>query len=100
MTSARARAASKAAPLRAPPLCLNFRSFGYGQSILDVDTKVANSAFNLGMTEKYLHGSQVAGLLIDDRSLGPSKGMRSVILFPKANPRHPLIDKARILPRA
>jgi hypothetical protein len=38
---------------------------GQCQGILDLDTEVENGRLDLGVSEQDLHGSQVAGLLVD-----------------------------------
>ena len=52
------------------------------------------------MAEQNLHGSQVAGLLVDDRRLGPPKRVRPVILPAQSNSGDPFIDEPRVLPSA
>ena len=50
--------------------------FCYREGVVDFDAEVANSAFDLGMPQQELYGSQVAGSAIDQGCLGPAKGMR------------------------
>jgi hypothetical protein len=38
---------------------------GYRQSIINLDTKIADRAFNLGMAKQQLDGPQIAGAAID-----------------------------------
>lgn len=56
------------------------RLFGEGQCIFDIHAQVVDRALDLGMPEQDLYGPQIAGLLVDDRSLGPGQGMSSIIL--------------------
>ena len=46
--------------------------FRNGEGIIDLDTEVPDSAFDLGVTEQELHGSQIAGTSVDQGGLGPS----------------------------
>jgi len=50
---------------------LHLGAFGKGKRVLDVDAKIANGALNLRVAEQDLHGSQIAGGLVDDRGLRP-----------------------------
>ncbi len=52
---------------------------------------------DLGLAQQDLHGAQVAGLLLNEGSLGPPQGMGSIILAAQAGPNHPFLNKARIL---
>ncbi|SMD14315.1 hypothetical protein SAMN06297251_1418 [Fulvimarina manganoxydans] len=74
--------------------------FGKGQSIFDIDAKIANGALDLRMTEKDLNRSQVAGRLLDNRRLRPAERMRSVVLSPETDRSHPLVDQTGVLPGA
>ena len=44
--------------------------FRYGEGIIDLDTEVPDSAFDLGMTEQELHGSQITSTSVDQGCLG------------------------------
>jgi hypothetical protein len=46
--------------------------FRYGKGIIDLDAKVPDGAFDLGVTEQELHGPQIAGTSVDQGCLGPS----------------------------
>ena len=52
-------------------LASNIGLLGDGQSVIDLDTEIANRALDLGVTEQQLDGPQIAGAAIDQRSLGP-----------------------------
>ena len=78
---------------------LDFHALSKGKRILDVDAEIANSALNLGMAEQNLHGTEVAGLLVDDRRLGPTQRVGPVIFWSQPDSGHPLVDQAGILPR-
>jgi hypothetical protein len=49
---------------------LHLRSLREGKRVLDVNAEVADSAFDLRMTIQYLHRTQVARLLVDNRGFG------------------------------
>lgn len=51
----------------------NFCGFGKGQSILYIDTKIADGAFDLRVAKQDLHGAQIARLLINNRRLGTAQ---------------------------
>jgi len=44
----------------------------YGKSIVDLDAKVPNGAFDLCMPKQELHGAQITGAPVDQGGLGPS----------------------------
>jgi hypothetical protein len=44
---------------------------GDRQSVINLDTEIANRALDLGVTEQQLDGPQIAGAAIDQGSLGP-----------------------------
>ena len=46
--------------------------FRNGEGIIDLDTEVPDSAFDLGVTKQELHGAQIAGTSVDQGCLGPS----------------------------
>ena len=50
----------------------DFNLFRNGEGIIDLDTEVPDSAFDLGVTEQELHGAQIAGTSVDQGCLGPS----------------------------
>ena len=39
--------------------------FCYGQGVINLDAEVSDGAFDLGVAEQELHGSEVAGSAID-----------------------------------
>jgi hypothetical protein len=51
----------------------NVDLFGYRESIINLDTEIADRALDLGMTEQQLDGPQIAGATIDQRGLGPTQ---------------------------
>jgi len=46
--------------------------FGERECIFDIDAKVADRAFDLGVTQQDLHRAEVASGFVDDRCLCPS----------------------------
>ena len=52
-------------------LASNVGLLGDGQSVIDLDTEIANRALDLGVTEQQLDGPQIADAAIDQRGLGP-----------------------------
>jgi hypothetical protein len=62
------------------PQASDLSGVGKGERILDIDAEILRGALDLRLAEKEVHGSQVAGLLVDDRRRGSAKRMRPVIL--------------------
>jgi hypothetical protein len=61
---------------RAGPLCglaSHVDLLGYRQSIINLDTKIANRALDLGMAKQQLDGPQITGPAIDEGGLGPTQ---------------------------
>jgi len=55
-----------------PPVAgLDFRLLRYLQGVIDLDAKVSDGAFQIGMTKQQLYGPQVLRALVDQRSLRP-----------------------------
>lgn len=48
------------------------------QRVIDLDAKIPDGAFELGMAKQQLNGPQVLGALVDQRRLSPAHRMRSV----------------------
>jgi hypothetical protein len=46
--------------------------FRYGKGIIDLDAKIPDGAFDLGVTEQELHGAQITSTPVDQGCLGPS----------------------------
>lgn len=74
--------------------------FRQRERVFVFDAEIPDSGFDLRMPEQHLHGAQIAGLLINWRSLCPAEGVCSVILFPKAVTADPFLDEPRILSSA
>jgi hypothetical protein len=47
--------------------------FRYGERVINLDAKISDRAFDLGMAEQKLHGSQIAGPAVDQSCLCPPK---------------------------
>ena len=54
------------------PQISNINLFSYCQGIVDLDAEIPDRAFDLGMPEQELDGSQIAGAPIDQSSLRAS----------------------------
>ena len=70
------------------------------QCVLDVDTKIANGAFNFRVAEQNLNSTKIARLLVDQSCLCPSKRVRPVIFAAETDAADPLVNQPRILPGA
>src|SRR5690349_5219818 len=87
---------------RACPLCpsdSDINLFGYRERIINLDTEIADRAFDLGVAEQELHGSQIARAAVDQRCLGPAEGVRTKHPRIKPDACHPVGKKASILAR-
>jgi hypothetical protein len=58
---------------------LDFRLFGNLKSVVDLDTQISNRRFQLGVSKEQLHCAKVLSASIDQRSLGPSNRMGSIL---------------------
>jgi hypothetical protein len=59
--------------LSALPLISDINLLGNGQGIVYLDTKIANRALDLPVTQKQLDGTQIAGAPVDQRSFGSAE---------------------------
>jgi hypothetical protein len=57
---------------------LHLRLLSYFKRILNVNAKVANSALQLGMAQKKLHGSHVLGPPVDQCRLRSPQAVRAI----------------------
>jgi hypothetical protein len=73
--------------------------FRYGKGIIDLNAKISDGAFDFGVAEQKLDGSQVTGAPVDQGRLGPSKRMGTEELRVKPDAGDPLGDKPCILGR-
>ncbi len=64
---------------------LDLGAFSKGKRIFDVDAQISDCAFDFGVTKQDLHPAQITCLLVNDRSLCPPQGLRSIVLCSKAN---------------
>src|SRR5689334_4077221 len=67
------------------PTGSDLRSFRKFESVFYIHAKVADGAFDFDMPEQDLNGTQVAGCLVDDRSLGAPERVGAVFLDLKAD---------------
>lgn len=76
-------------------LCLAERG-----DVFDVNTKIADGAFDFGVSQQDLNGAQIARGLVNDRRLGPPNRVSAILLDLEADAADPLVDKTSILPHA
>src|SRR5688500_11037300 len=70
---------------------------GYGKCIINFDAEVAHCAFNFGMAQEQLDGSEITCPTINDRRLGSAQGMGAEKAGVKSNNSDPLGHQSRIL---
>ncbi len=73
--------------------------FRYGQGVIDLDAEVPDGAFDLGVAEQKLRGSQVTGTPVDQGCFGPSECMCAEEVRVQPDAGNPLGNEPRILPR-
>lgn len=78
---------------------LQFNLLRDSQSVLHLNTKVANRAFELRVTEQNLDGSEVTRLLVNLHCLGSPHGVGAIGVSVKPDGRNPAVDNPGILPR-
>ncbi len=61
----------------APPQFSDFDLLSNRQRVVHLDPEIADGALNLRVTQEQLHGSQIAGLAIDQRRFRSAKRMRA-----------------------
>lgn len=76
---------------------LQLNLFADLQSIIDLDTKIANRAFQLRMTQQQLDGPKISCLPVDLGRLRPPKLMSAVFVWVKPNACDPLFQDTGIL---
>jgi len=69
------------------------------QRIVDFDAEVTDGAFEFRMPEQQLHRSQVAGLLVNQRRLGPPHRVRSISRAIQTGALDPAMDDSSVLSR-
>lgn len=69
------------------------------QRIICLDPKIPHSAFQLGVPEQQLTGTQVAGALVDHSDLRLTQAIGIIVGWIKADHGDPVIEEARVLPR-
>jgi len=85
---------------RACPLCpseSDINLFGNRERIVNLDAEIAHCAFDLGVAEQELDGSQIACAAVNQRCLGPAQGVRAKHPRVKPNACHPVGEQASIL---
>src|SRR5215813_8215540 len=86
---------------RACPLCPGYSDvdlFRYGKCVIDFDAEVPDRAFDLGVAQQQLYGSQVSGAAVDKGRLGSSErvGTEETRVQPDAG--DPVGDEPSVLP--
>jgi hypothetical protein len=67
------------------------------EGVIDLDTEIADGAFELRMSEEELYGSQVPRLLINLRRLGATHRVRAIRRTIETGTLNPSMDDARVL---
>jgi hypothetical protein len=68
--------------------------FCYGKGIIDLDPEVSDGAFDLGVSEQKLHGSQIASASVGQGCLCSSEGVGAKEMWIQPDAAKPLGDKA------
>jgi hypothetical protein len=68
--------------------------FRYRVRIVYLDAEISDSAFDLGVPEQELHGSQVTCSPVDQRCLSSTQGMRAKHFWVKPGARDPTGKKS------
>ncbi len=71
---------------------------GDAQRIVEFNAKVSDRAVHLGVTERELNRPQVAGLSVNDGSLGSPQRVRPVPARIEADRGNPAADETGVLP--
>jgi len=71
--------------------------FRYRKRIVHLDAEIPDRAFNFGVAEHELDGSQIAGSPVDQRRLCPTQRMRAKQFRIKSDACHPFREKPTIL---
>ena len=80
-----------------PPFCpfLNFGLLGDFQRVIDVDTRVANHAFQFVVPEQSLYRADDPGAPADQNSFGAAHGVRAISRRLKSDSPHPVTPNSR-----
>ena len=73
MAASDAKATTDVKPVVKP---LEINLFGYIQGVVYLNSEISDGAFQLGVTEEKLDGTQVAGPPVNEARFGPSERMR------------------------
>lgn len=85
--------------MSAPPLVSDLNLLRDGECVVDFNTQISNSAFDLGMTEQNLDCPQITGFAINKRRLRSAQRVRAKLQRIETRQRDPVRDQARILTR-
>lgn len=80
-------------------LTLEPHPLGYHESIVLLDPEIAGGVLDAGVPKKKLSSTQVAGLLVEQRHLGTTQRMRSVLGWTEPGELHPVLHETFILTR-
>jgi hypothetical protein len=76
----------------------DFSLLGDFKSVVDLDTQVPHSRFQLGVAEQQLHGSEVLSASIDQRGFSPSHRMGPILGTIQTKLIHPVPENPSVLP--
>ena len=79
------------------PNWLDFYGLSEGQRIFEFDPKIPHGAIHLGVAKQELHGTQVAGLLVDLRDFCAPHRVRAISAGFQSDRCHPVSDDPRVL---
>jgi len=81
------------------PSGLDLGIFGEGESILHVDSEIADRIFDLAMAEQDLNGTKVARSPLDYRRLRSAKRVRAILASHETDTCYPFVAKRRVCRR-
>src|SRR5258705_3425778 len=79
--------------------CSDLRLFRNRQRVVNLDAEIANGALELGVAEKKLDRTQVAGALVDEGCLRPAERVRAIGFRIQTDQTHPFIHEPCVLAR-
>lgn len=77
----------------------NFGALREGQRVINIDTQIPHSVFDVGMTQQDLNRAQVSSRLVDERCLRAAKRVGAKLALIQPDGRNPFVHQARVLPR-
>ena len=82
------------------PPGLDFRPLREYKRVLNAHAEISDGVLDLSVSEQDLYGPEVPGDPVNHCRLRAPKGVRPIFSASQADGGDPLIDEARILPRA